>query len=133
MQSINMRSADQPEMDIAKVGKWTQTLYGLERPGAIQPGAKALGVGAGHEPLLFYFADRLESVVGTDLYGNENWSQKGGKEGDRATLENPAKYCSREYRQARLQVMETDGTRLEFEDETFDIVWSPRLFRFRRT
>jgi len=116
--------ADQFEMAHRKEWEWTQTLYGLERLGAIKPDAKALGVGAGHEPLLFYFPDRLASVVGTDLYGNETWSQKGGKEGDRATLENPAKYCSREYRRSRLQVMEMDGTRLEFEDESFDIVWS---------
>ena len=116
--------ADDPEMGHRKGWEWTQALYGLEREGMIRPDAKALGVGSGHEPLLFYLADRVELVIGTDLYGNETWSRAGGKEGDRAIVENPASYCPREYKTSRLKLMEMDGTRLEFEDETFDFVWS---------
>src|SRR5205823_14158633 len=46
--------------------EWTQATYGLKLLGAIHPQAKGLGVGAGHEPLLFYFADHIAEVIGTD-------------------------------------------------------------------
>jgi glycosyltransferase involved in cell wall biosynthesis/SAM-dependent methyltransferase len=104
--------------------EWTQTLFGLYTLGAIRRDAKALGVGAGHEPLLFYLADRLASVTGTDLYGNEQWSQVDGKEGDAAVFANPSKYCARTYDASKLQFVEMDGTRLQFPENSFDIVWS---------
>lgn len=104
--------------------EWTQAIYGLKLLGAIQPQAKGLGVGAGHEPLLFYFADRIAEVIGTDLYGNAKWSAHGGKEADSAILNDAAKYCPRNFDRSKLRLMVMDGTELKFTDDSFDFVWS---------
>lgn len=112
------------EFAYRKGWEWTQTIFGLQRLLGISPSAKALGVGAGHEPLLFYFADRVAEVVGTDLYGNETWTQRGGKEADAALLQDPKRFCPRDFRQDRLRLLSMDGTKLDFPDQTFDFVWS---------
>jgi SAM-dependent methyltransferase len=104
--------------------EWTQAIYGLKLLGAIQPHAKGLGVGAGHEPLLFYFADRIAEVIGTDLYGNAQWSARGGKEADAAILDDAARYCPRDFDRSKLRLMVMDGTDLKFKDNSFDFVWS---------
>jgi hypothetical protein len=104
--------------------EWTQAIYGLKLLGAIQPQAKGLGVGAGHEPLLFYFADHIADVIGTDLYGNGQWSASGGKEADAAILNDAARYCPRSFDRSKLRLMVMDGTKLEFQDSSFDFVWS---------
>jgi SAM-dependent methyltransferase len=115
-----------PNEDLAyrKGWEWTQAIYGLKLLGAIRPEAKALGVGAGHEPLLFYFADRIAEVIGTDLYGNAQWSARGGKEADVAILEDAAKFCPRAFDRSKLRLMVMDGTDLKFDDNSFDFVWS---------
>jgi SAM-dependent methyltransferase len=112
------------EMAYRKGWEWTQALYGLQLLGSIQPKAKALGVGAGHEPVLFYLADRIAQVVGTDLYGNREWSAKGGKEADEAILDDASRFCPRQFERSRLKLMVMDGTRLQFPDNAFDFVWS---------
>src|SRR5262249_51339727 len=112
------------EFAYRKGWEWTQALYGFHKFGSIRPDAQGLGVGAGREPLLFYLADRIARVVGTDLYGNTHWSQEGGREATADLLENPRRYCARDSDLSRLQLLSMDGTKLEFEDETFDLVWS---------
>lgn len=112
------------EMAYRKGWEWTQALYGLKLLGALNSQAKALGVGAGHEPVLYFLADRVAEVVGTDLYGNAEWSSAGGKEADNAILENASRFCPRRFDRSRLKLMVMDGTRLEFADSTFEFVWS---------
>ena len=104
--------------------EWTQAIYGLKLLGAVQPQARGLGVGAGHEPLLFYFADRIAEVIGTDLYGNAQWSARGGKEADPSILDDAARYCPRDFERSKLRLMVMDGTDLKFKDNSFDFVWS---------
>ncbi len=112
------------EFAYRKGWEWTQALYGFHRLGCIHPDAQGLGVGAGREPLLFYLADRIARVVGTDLYGNAQWSREGGREATAELLENPRRYCARDCDLSRLELLSMDGTSLDFEDETFDLVWS---------
>jgi SAM-dependent methyltransferase len=105
--------------------EWTQAIYGLHCLKAITPDAKALGVGAGREPVLFYLADRIGKVVGTDLYGNEEWSNKTwGKESDPRILEEVGKFCPRSFDKSKLGFLIMDGTKLDFKDESFDFTWS---------
>ena len=104
--------------------EWTQTIYGLELLGAIRPDVRGLGVGTGREPLLFYLADRIGEVVGTDLYGNPKWSAHGGREANTAILNDARRFCPRPFDHSKLRLMVMDGTDLKFDDNSFDFVWS---------
>ena len=112
------------EMAVRKGWEWTQCLYGLRELSMIKPTAKALGVGAGREPLLFYLADRISLVVGTDLYGNTGWSTGGGHEADLRILEEQRRFCPRPFDSERLNLITMDGTRLGLVSQSFDFVWS---------
>jgi SAM-dependent methyltransferase len=107
--------------------EWTHCLYGLSRLGAIKRDARALGVGAGREPVIFWLADRVAKVVATDLYGNETWSGKDGNFGNEAPkdiLEDAQKYCPREFNRAAVSFENADGTKLQYSDDSFDLCWS---------
>ena len=91
----------------------------------VKPEHKAIGVGAGHECVIFWLADRIGKVVATDLYGNEEWTSDFGLEADAGVLEDPQKYCPRPIRNEAVEFRMMDGTDLSFyEDATFDIAWS---------
>jgi len=109
------------EFAYRKGWEWTQFIYGINQLGFIKDNAKALCVGAGHEPTLYYLADRIGEVVATDLYGNEAWE---GNEATNSVFTNPEKFCPIDYRKNKLSFKNMDGTRLEFPDNSFDIVWS---------
>jgi SAM-dependent methyltransferase len=115
----------EPPLVHRKGWEWTQTLWGLERLGMIQPEHRALGVGAGRECLIFWLGDRIRSVVATDLYGNDGWIRKGGREADPAVLLDAQPFCPRPIRQDVIEFKTMDGTDLhEFQDDTFDFAWS---------
>jgi len=118
--------SDTREYAYRKGWEWTQCIWGLHTLGAIDENAKGLGVGAGHEPLLYYLTDHVREVVGIDLYGNQEWTNNatGGNEADAAILEDADAFCPRSYDKSRLQLKNMDGTNLQFEDEHFDFVWS---------
>ena len=42
--------------------EWTLCIYGLQLLGVMNESANGLGVGAGREPLIFYFGDRIRRV-----------------------------------------------------------------------
>lgn len=114
------------EFAYRKGWEWTQSLFGLHKLGMITPESKGLGVGAGHEPVLFYLADRIAEVVGTDLYGNDLWTGNsvGGNEADATALDDASKFCPRSFAEDKLKLFNMDGTHLQFPDEQFDFVWS---------
>jgi len=104
--------------------EWTQAVYGLKILGMINPDYSALGVGAGRECVIFWLGAHLRKVVATDLYGNKDWTKQWGKEADAGIMDNPQKYCPRKMNMDNIQFSIMDGTNLEFEDESFNIVWS---------
>ncbi len=106
-----------------KFYEFAQTVYGLRKLSALGPEASILGVGAGHEMLLYWLANNVGSVVATDLYEGE-WSQANVKEGDPSVLEDPSKYAPFPYRAERLSFKRMDGRKLEFPDNCFDLVYS---------
>ena len=102
-----------------KIWEFNQVLYGLRALGRLAPGARALGIGCGHEELMYFLATRLESVVATDLY-------RGGYLGDEGVtdvLDHPDKYAPFRYPPDRLKVLRMDALDLKFEDASFDIVF----------
>lgn len=111
--------------EIARKGyEWTHCLYGLSKLGVVLPNARALGVGAGREPIIFWLADRIEHVTATDLYGNETWAGYRDAEAPAEILKDSSKFCARSFNMERVSFQLADGTNLPFGDNAFDFCWS---------
>jgi SAM-dependent methyltransferase len=104
--------------------EWTHCLFGLSELGFITPTTKALGIGAGREPVIFWLADRIQQVVATDLYGNEEWSTNLGAEAPHDILGDSQKYCPRAFRKSNVRFENVNGTKLPYPDSCFDFCWS---------
>jgi SAM-dependent methyltransferase len=96
------------------------TLF-LEDVGKLDDEADVLSVGAGHEEVLFWLANRVGRVVATDIYGEGGFA---GGEADASMLTNPDAFAPYEYPRERLEVLKMDARSLDFPDSTFDVVFS---------
>ena len=103
--------------------EFTQLLFGLTRLGRLQESASVLSVGAGHECVLYWLANRVGRVVATDAYEGR-WQSEGAREGDERVVMNPADYAPFPYRADRLSFERMDGRALSFPDREFDVVYS---------
>ena len=106
-----------------KTFEWVQCVYGLERLGALGPDRSALGVGAGHECVLYYLANRTRLTVATDLYGGA-FAGSIAVEADPAFLTDPGAFAPFRYRRDHLVGLPADGLALPFVSESFDVVYS---------
>lgn len=106
-----------------KAYEFGQLLFGLTRLGFVRDDVTVLSVGAGHEPVLYWLANHVGLVIGTDMYGGV-WQEEGAREGDAAALSDPARFAPFEYRRDRLRLLRMDGRYLAFHDNTFDVVYS---------
>lgn len=106
-----------------KAWEWTQCIYGLERLGALGPDKTALGVGAGHERVLYYLANRTAFTVGTDLYAGD-FATSAAEEADPSFLFEPERFAPFPYRRQRLLGLRADGCLLPFRSGSFDVVYS---------
>jgi SAM-dependent methyltransferase len=93
----------------------------LEDAGLLGEETQILSVGAGHETVLFWLANRVAKVVATDIYGEGIFS---GLEADRSMLSDPAAFSPYPYRESHLEVRHMDAKELEFENGSFDAVFS---------
>ena len=96
------------------------TLF-LEDAGLLGEETRILSVGAGHETVLFWLANRVDKVVATDIYGEGLFS---GLEADRSMLNDPASFSPYPYRESHLEVRHMDAKQLEFDEGSFDAVFS---------
>jgi SAM-dependent methyltransferase len=96
------------------------TLF-LEDAGALHENTKVLSVGAGHEEVLYWLANRVASVVATDIYGEGGFV---GDEADETMLTNPQAFAPYPYRKERLTALKMDARALGFPDASFDVVFS---------
>jgi SAM-dependent methyltransferase len=96
------------------------TLF-LEDSGVLREDARILSVGAGHETVLFWLANRVAKVVATDIYGEGSFSEG---EADRTMLNDPASFSPYPYRESHLEVRHMDAKQLEFPDDSFDAVFT---------
>jgi SAM-dependent methyltransferase len=98
----------------------TLTLF-LEDVGQLGDETDILSVGAGHEEVLYWLCNHVGRVVATDIYGDGDFADR---EADSVMLNNPSAFAPYPYRQDRLDVRKVDARALEFEDATFDTVFS---------
>jgi SAM-dependent methyltransferase len=115
-----------PERDPAthverKVWEVGMLVLFLREAGLLRDDVEALAVGAGTERVLFWLANHLGRVVATDIYGEGRFSSA---EAPASMLETPSVHAHEPYREDRLEVLWMDGRRLEFEDDSFDVVFS---------
>lgn len=96
------------------------TLF-FEDCGVLREDAEILSVGAGHETVLFWLANRVAKVVATDIYGEGSFS---AGEADRTMLSDPASFSPYAYRESHLDVRHMDAKKLEFPSESFDAVFT---------
>ena len=104
--------------------EWTNCAYGLSHLGAIKKDARALGVGAGREPIIFWLAENIKEVIATDLYGNDKWTLNDGAEAPGDIIQDADKYCPRPFQKDRVRFEVADGTQLPYENLSFDFCWS---------
>lgn len=102
-----------------KAWEFSQVLYGLRKLGRLSPEAVALGIGCGHEELMYFLANRVKKVDATDLYEKKYL----GGESSEDVLVHPEKYAPFHYRREHLQVRKMDARQLLFKDDTFDFIF----------
>lgn len=115
-----MPSQDSNRQVVRKWWEWDYLAGCAETLGLLRPGARAVGMGVGHEPLIFYFAQAGCSVLATDLYaGNTAWSEArfGQTEAVHAASPKP-------YPRENVEIAHADMRRLPCEDASADFVWS---------
>lgn len=103
--------------------EFTQLLFGLDRLGYLRDDVSVVSVGAGHECVLYWLANRVARVVATDTYDGV-WQTNMAREGDSAVLTAPEHYAPFPYRKEHLAFMRMDGRNLDFADASFDVAYS---------
>jgi SAM-dependent methyltransferase len=103
--------------------EFTQLVYGLGKLGLLHDRARVVSVGAGHEAVLFWLANRMGHVYATDMYEGV-WQNVQAREGDEGVLRSPRDYAPFPYREDRLTFLRMDALRLGFADASFDCAYS---------
>lgn len=122
LRSVGTVPADKLSMH-RKAYEFTQTLFGLDRLGWLREDARVLSVGAGHEAILYWLANRVGLVVATDMYDTE-WKQARSGEGDEDVARRPEAFAPFAYRRDHLVFSKMNGRRLGFRDGRFDVAYS---------
>jgi SAM-dependent methyltransferase len=98
------------------------TLRSFRRLGVLREDARVLGVGAGREATIYWLTRHVGEVVATDLYETrDNWSES---DSSAEMLTDPGRYWDGDWNPERLTVRHMDALQLEFEDESFDAIFS---------
>src|SRR3954469_4127762 len=98
------------------------TLRAFRSLGALRDDARVLGVGAGREATIYWLTRHVGEVVATDLYRTEDaWSDS---DSSADMLTDPGRYWDGDWNPERLTVRHMDARQLEFEDDSFDAIFS---------
>jgi SAM-dependent methyltransferase len=104
-----------------KEWEFIQGIEAMKALGKFNNESTALGIGCGHESIVFYLAIHLQHVTASDLYKGGGWNSR---EGDPAMLGAPEFFSPFEYPEERLTVLHMDGLHILFPDSHFDILFS---------
>jgi SAM-dependent methyltransferase len=98
------------------------TLRAFRSLGILRDDARVLGVGAGREATIYWLTRHVGEVVAIDLYETEDaWSER---DSSAEMLTDPGRYWEGEWTPERLVVRHMNALELEFEDESFDAIFS---------
>src|SRR6476619_4823051 len=98
------------------------TLRAFRSLGVLREDARVLGVGAGREATIYWLTRQVGEVVATDRYGTEDsWSET---DSGAEMLTDPGRYWDRDWNPERLTVRHMDALALEFDDDSFDAIFS---------
>ena len=111
---------ERKECIFKKDWEWAIGILAMKRFGKLNNNTKAIGIASAKEEILFYLANRIDHVYATDLYDGKDW----GNLVPADFPENPKKYAPYPYNENALTAMRMDGTKLEFDDDLFDIAFS---------
>lgn len=102
---------------------WEYAMFGiyLNDADALHEGAEALATAAGSDATLYWLANRIGRVVATDIYGEGSFADR---EAAATMLTDPAAFAPYPYREERLDVRAMNALDLQFDDASFDIVYS---------
>jgi SAM-dependent methyltransferase len=98
--------------------EFIQIYLGLQTLGMLNGETRSLGLGVGHEPLIYAFCNTCNAVIATDLYNSTVWATA-DLEVEQVYHLNPFAYD-----RDRLTVRSMDMTTIDYPDESFDFVWS---------
>jgi SAM-dependent methyltransferase len=89
--------------------------------GCLHRGSEILGVGAGHEPTVFWLTNHVGRVFATDLYLEPGvWKEFA----DSSMLTDPGRHYPSRWEPRRLVVQHMDGRDLMYPDNTFEGIFS---------
>jgi SAM-dependent methyltransferase len=109
-----------PENRQRKIWEYVHCVAGLTRLGCLTPSAHALGVAAGHEPVIYWLASRVAKVYATDLYQGKF----ANIEADPAVLHNPEKYAPYPYPKDHVHFFPMDGSAFSVRNASIDFIFS---------
>jgi SAM-dependent methyltransferase len=105
-----------------KLWEVAMTLRAFGAHSVLREDAEVLGVGAGHEATIYWLTNKVGRVIATDLYESEDvWSET---DSGTEMLTDPGKYWEGPWNPDRLEVRHMNALELEYEDESFDAVFS---------
>jgi SAM-dependent methyltransferase len=104
-----------------KEWEFIQGIEAMKALGKFNNASTALGIGSGHESVVFYLARHLGHVTASDLYNGGGWNTR---EGDPSMLGAPELFSPFGYPEERLTVVHMDGLDILYPDAHFDIVFS---------
>ena len=103
--------------------EFTQLAYGLKRLGLLNDRVNVVSVGAGHEAILYWLANRVRFVVATDMYEGV-WQAVQSREGDAGVIRSPKDYAPFPYREERLVFLQMDALGLGIRSGVMDVAYS---------
>lgn len=101
-----------------KAWEFIQVYRGLNQLGLLNGETQILGLGVGHECLIYAFTNVCRQVVATDLYESQEWATAAMAVND-VYERNPFPY-----QRDRLTVQHMDMTQIEFPNNSVDAIWS---------
>jgi SAM-dependent methyltransferase len=100
--------------------EWDYIADCAEQLGILTPLTRAVGLGAGDEPLIFYFAGKCGHVLASDLYSPDTaWREARFADMSRVLDASPIPYPRR-----RVELLNADMRKTGIPDQSIDFVWS---------